>query len=196
MTTVEGGALTLESGAMAERVRRLAAQGVSASAWHRHASDGPADYDVIEPGYKFAMTDVAAALGIHQLGRLDQAIERREDIRRGYDYGLSDLPLELEPDVGPGVRHARHLYAVRVREDAPVTRDELIAGLRARGIASSVHFKGLHMLTHYRHRCAASDGDLPHATAYAKTSISLPFHPLLSAEAQERVVDTVAEILQ
>lgn len=196
MTTVEGGALMVDSERVAERVKRLATQGISASAWSRHGTPAPADYDVIEPGYKLAMTDLAAAIGIHQLRRLDQGIERREEIRRFYDERLSSLPLELEPEVGPGVRHARHLYSVRVMPAAPVTRDELILALLERGIGSSVHFKGLHMLSYYKHRCGASEADLPRATDFARRSITLPLHPSLSDEDRERIVDAVAAVMR
>lgn len=195
MTTVEGGALVCESEAQAERARRLAGQGISASAWDRHDSDAPGDYDVIEPGYKLLMTDVGAALGIHQLGRLDGSIDVREQLRRRYDAAFADLPLDLEPDVEPGVRHARHLYAVRVREDAPLSRNELIVHLREAGIGTSVHFKSIHMLTHYSRRCGVSDQDLPAAADWARRTISLPLHPGLSETDQETVVDAVSDLL-
>jgi dTDP-4-amino-4,6-dideoxygalactose transaminase len=195
MTTVEGGALVSESEAKAERVGRLAAQGISASAWDRHGSSSPADYDVIEPGYKLAMTDVAAALGIHQIGRLDTAIDRRERLRRRYDDALVGLPLELEPDVGAGVRHARHLYVARVSDEAPVSRDGLIAGLRERGIGASVHFKGLHQLTYFARRCRVADGDLPGSTEWSRTTLSLPLYPTLADDAQSRVVEAITELI-
>lgn len=195
MTTVEGGALVSESEAKAERVRRLAGQGISASAWDRHGSASPADYDVIEPGYKLAMTDVAAALGIHQLARLDASIDRRERLRRRYDDALGGLPLELEPDVGPGVRHARHLYVARLSGDAPISRDDVIAGLREAGIGASVHFKGLHQLTYFSRRCGVGDEDLPGATEWSRTALSLPLYPTLADSDQDRVVEAVTELI-
>lgn len=195
MTTIEGGALACPSQAEAERVRRLAAQGVSASAWDRHGSAAPGDYDVIEPGYKLVMTDVSAALGMHQLARLDAGTARREQLRRRYDEALAGLPLRLEPDVEPGVRHARHLYAVRVRNDAPIGRDELILGLRKRGIGASVHFKGIHQLTHYARRTGLAPEDLPAATAWSAATVSVPLHPTLSDSDQDRVVDALTGLL-
>jgi dTDP-4-amino-4,6-dideoxygalactose transaminase len=191
MTTIEGGALVLESEATAERARRLASHGVSSSSWERHASSSPADYDVIEPGYKLAMTDVAAAIGIHQLASLDERIDRREQLRRRYDDALAGLPLELEPDVQPGVRHARHLYAVRLAGDGPLSRDDLLASLRRRGIGTSIHFKGLHQLSYYRRRCGVSEGDLPAATSFAARTLSLPLYPSLPESDQERVVEAL-----
>lgn len=196
MTTIEGGALACSTEAEAARVRRLAAQGVTASAWERHGSTAPGDYDVIEPGYKLAMTDVAAALGLHQLRRLDEAIDRREQLRLRYDDALADLPLELEPDVGPHARHARHLYAVRLRDDAPLSRDELILGLRRRGVGTSIHFKGIHQLTYYARRCGIAPGELPAATRWALRTVSLPLYPMLSEADHERVVHAVAELIR
>lgn len=195
MTTVEGGALVCANEAQAERARRLASQGVSASAWDRHGSDTPGDYDVIEPGYKLPMTDVAAAIGIHQLARLDSGIDRREQLRRRYDDAFGGLPLDLEPDVQPGVRHARHLYAVRVTGEAPLSRDGLIVGLRERGIGTSVHFKSIHTLTYYARQSELTDEDLPAAAEWARRTVSLPLHPRLSDEDQETVIDSVTSLL-
>jgi dTDP-4-amino-4,6-dideoxygalactose transaminase len=195
ITTIEGGALVCESQAQAERVERLAGQGIGESAWGRHGSVSPADYDVIEPGYKLAMTDVSAALGIHQIRRLDAAIDRREQLRCRYDDALRHLPIELEPELDPGVRHARHLYAVRVRDDAPIGRDALVAGLRERGVGSSVHFKGLHRLTHFARRCGVTDDDLPVAGDWSRRTISLPLYPSLSDRDQEQIVGAVEDLL-
>lgn len=196
MTAVEGGALALESEALAERVRRLASQGISESAWTRHGSNGPADYDLIEPGYKLAMTDVEAAVGIHQLRRLDDGIDRREEISLAYDAALSALPLELEPEVEPGVRHARHLYRVQVSRDAPCTRDQLIAGMRQLGVGCSAHFKPLHTLTYFAYRYGLRPEDLPVAAEYGGRTVSLPLYPGLSHSDRERVVEGVAAMLR
>ena len=196
MTTLEGGALALEGEAMAERVGRLARQGISQSAWDRHGSRGPADYDLIEPGYKLAMTDVQAAIGIHQLRKLDEGIDRREEIRCAYDAELSGLELELEPDVEPGVRHARHLYRVQVRPEAACTRDELIAGLRARGVGCSAHFKPLHTLTYYANRYGLAADGLPAGLAYGSRTVSLPLYPGLSESDQQRVIEGVADLVR
>src|SRR4051794_6937540 len=124
--TIEGGALALADASQAERVERLRLQGLSRSAWARHATAGPAAYELEEPGFKLAMTDVSAAIGIHQLAKLDGVLDRREQLAHRYDEALSDLPLELEPPPPPGVRHGRHLYAVRLAPDARVERDAVV----------------------------------------------------------------------
>lgn len=196
MTTVEGGALLLESEALAERVRRLAVQGISQDAWDRHATNEPAGYDVIEPGYKLAMTDLEAAIGIHQLRGLDDAIARREQLRRRYDEAFAEQQaVELEPPVEPGVRHARHLYRLLVRDDAAVSRDDLIVRLRERGIGSTVHFKALHQLTYYRDRCGVTDTDLPGTAEHSRRTVSLPLHPGLTDADQRRVIDAATQAL-
>jgi dTDP-4-amino-4,6-dideoxygalactose transaminase len=193
MTTIEGGALVLQSEALAERVRRLAHQGISASAWQRHGSNKPAGYDVIEPGYKLGMTDVEAAIGIHQLRRLDEAIDCREALATAYDAAFADLPVALEPPPPPGVRHARHLYRLLVEDDAPLSRDGLIRQLRAQGIGSSIHFQALHQLTCFRQRLLGDE--LPASVRHALRTISLPLHPALAENEQDRVVEAVRAAL-
>lgn len=195
MTTIEGGALTLESEAVAARVKRLSGQGISSSAWQRHGTYAPADYDLIEPGYKLGMTDVQAAVGLHQLGRLDAAITAREEIRCRYDEAFAGLPVDLEPPVPPGVRHARHLYRLLVRPEAGVARDDLMVGLRQRGIGSSVHFKPLHTMTYYAGRAEERPEALPASLEHASRTISLPLYPGLREAEQERVVDAVRSVL-
>jgi dTDP-4-amino-4,6-dideoxygalactose transaminase len=193
MTTGEGGALAVHSSTHAERVERLAGQGLTESSWNRHGSAGPADYDVIEPGFKVAMSDMGAAVGIHQLPRLDAWIERREDLARRYDELLETLPLDTEPPLRAGARHARHLYAVRVRPNAPLSRDELILRLREANIGSSVHFRPLHYLTYYRERYGLAEADFPVASDFSRRTISLPLHPGITEADQDAVVDALGE---
>ena len=195
MTTGEGGALAVQSSVDAERVQRLAGQGLTESSWGRYGSREPAGYDVIEPGYKLAMSDVEAALGIHQLPRLDAWIERREELARRYDESLAGLPLDLEPPPPLGARHARHFYAVRVHADAPVSRNELVQRFRDANIGTSVHFKALHFLTYYRERYGMSEAAFPVASDFSRRSISLPLHPGLTEADQDAVVDVLADSL-
>ena len=150
ITTIEGGAIAVPESELAERVERLRLQGLSRSAWNRHGSGAPADYDLNEPGFKLAMTDVAAALGVHQLAKLDRIIDRREELARHYDAALEDLPVEVEPPVVEGMRHGRHLYAVRLSQGVAVERDVLIKNLAERQIGTSIHFKPIHRFSYYR----------------------------------------------
>jgi dTDP-4-amino-4,6-dideoxygalactose transaminase len=195
ITTIEGGALALVDESDAARVRRLAVQGLDRSAWDRHTLQGPTEYELDEPGYKLAMTDVAAAIGIAQLGRLDEWIDRREALAARYDEELAELPLELEPPVQPGVRHARHLYAVRVAPDAPLSRNELAAELAQRNIGTSVHFKPLHRFRWYAARYGLADDDYPVASDFAARTISLPLFPGMTEADQEDVIIALREAL-
>lgn len=195
MTTFEGGALMVHDEAEAERVGRLAIHGLTKSAWNRHGTPAPARYDVLEPGFKLAMNDPAAAVGVHQLRRLDGWIERRDELSRMYDELLDGLPLQTPPPVQAGARHARHLYAVLVRPDAAATRDATIMELLHRNIGTSVHFHGVHLQTYYRERCNIRPEDLPGATDWARRSLTLPLHPGLVEEDLCDVRDALAAVL-
>ncbi len=196
ITTVEGGALVVRSVEEAARVERLAVQGLSRSSWSRHGRSGPADYDVVEPGFKLRMSDVAAAIGIHQLPRLEGWLARREALARRYDELLAGLPLESPPSLPAHARHARHLYTVKVAADAPSDRDEVIRRLADHNIGTSVHFQGIHRQSFFRERYGLNDRDLPHATDWALRSLSLPLHPGVSDGDQDDVVGALAEALE
>jgi dTDP-4-amino-4,6-dideoxygalactose transaminase len=180
LTTVEGGAIAVPRLELAERVERLRLQGLSRSAWRRHASTAPADYELAEPGFKLAMTDVAAAIGVHQLAKLDAIIDRREALAQRYDAGLAGLPLELEPPVAEGVRHGRHLYAVRISPEASVEREGVIERLAEQQIGTSIHFKPIHRFRYYRETRGLTDDAFPVASSYADRTLSLPFHQAMS----------------
>jgi dTDP-4-amino-4,6-dideoxygalactose transaminase len=195
MTTFEGGALALYDEEAAERVRRLSLHGLSRSAWSRHGARGPDAYEVTEPGFKLAMHDVSAAVGIHQLARLDGWIDRREELAAAYDNALAGLPLDLPPAVPWHARHARHLYPVRLHDDAPVARDAVIAGLQERGIGSSVHFRPVHEYAYYARRSGLRPEDLPVAAAFSRRVFSLPLFPAMRASDVERVATALWELI-
>jgi dTDP-4-amino-4,6-dideoxygalactose transaminase len=196
ITTIEGGAIALPAADQAERVERLRLQGLSRSAWSRHGTETPADYDLDEPGYKLSMTDVAAAIGIHQLARLDPIVEHRDELAQRYDAALEELPLELEPPPPDGMRHGRHLYAVRVAADAGVERDAIADHLARCEIGTSVHFKPLHRLRYFRESRGLSDEDFPVAASYADRTLSLPLHQGMTAEDVDDVAAALREALE
>jgi dTDP-4-amino-4,6-dideoxygalactose transaminase len=188
MTTFEGGALAIEDAAVADRVLRLSLHGLTRSSWHRHGDAAPALYDVPEPGYKFAMPDVSAAVGLHQLTRLDGAIRRRAELADRYDALLADLPLDLPPRPDDRGGHAHHVYMVRVRDDAPLERDALAAELREEGIGTSVHFRAIHLHSYYAERLPAGDPGLPVADDLSARLLTLPLFPAM----RDADVDDVA----
>ncbi len=192
ITTFEGGALAIGDEELADRVGRLSLHGLTRSSWARHGDVAPADYDVPEPGYKFAMHDISAAVGIHQLGRLDGWIARRRHLADLYDARLAHLPLELPPRPPEHARHAHHLYIVQVSPDAGADRDTLSSRLRLRNIGTTVHFRGIHLQTYYRERLGLRPEDLPVAADWSARALTLPLFPAMTDDD----VDDVARALE
>jgi dTDP-4-amino-4,6-dideoxygalactose transaminase len=195
ITTFEGGALAVPAGAAAERVGRLSLHGLSRSAWARHGSAGPAAYEVAEPGFKFSMNDVAAAVGIHQLARLDGWIARRAELADLYDQALGELPLDLPPRPPAHARHAHHLYIVRLRPECRADRDTVIARMQDAQIGCSVHFKAIHLYDHYRSRYGLPADALPVAARLSASALSLPLFPAMSESDVEHVASALASIV-
>jgi dTDP-4-amino-4,6-dideoxygalactose transaminase len=191
ITTIEGGALATADAEVASRVERLALHGLSLGAWQRFADVGFKHYEVVEPGFKFNMTDVQAALGLHQLPRLDEWIDRRADLWALYDQELADLPLITPPVPSSDLRHSRHLYTVEVGDDAPIDRDELLDHLTAERIGTGVHYRGVHLHPYYRDRYGIDPGSLPVATRISDRTLSLPLSPKVT---ESDVADVVGAI--
>jgi dTDP-4-amino-4,6-dideoxygalactose transaminase len=186
MTTIEGGAIATADADVAEKVERLALHGLSAGAWQRYSDAGFRHYEVVEPGFKFNMTDVQAAVGIHQLPQLDGWAERRRVLWDAYDRELAGLPLRLpRVEEHDGTVHARHLYRVESHE---VDRDELIERLIELGIGTGVHYRAVHLHPYYRDRYGLHPGDFPHATRASDTTLSLPLAGGLTDADQERAI--------
>jgi dTDP-4-amino-4,6-dideoxygalactose transaminase len=195
ITTIEGGALAIEDADLAARIEQLALHGLSVGAWQRFSDAGFKHYEASEVGFKFNMTDIQAALGIHQLPRIDQLIERRAEHWAAYDRDLADLPLVLPPETPAHMRHARHLYQVRVLPETGITRDEMLDELHLRKIGAGVHYRGVHLHPYYRDRYGIDTSDLPRATCISDTTLSLPLSGKLSAQDREDVVEALHEIL-
>jgi dTDP-4-amino-4,6-dideoxygalactose transaminase len=188
VATGEGGALVCPDAEQFERARRLAQQGLSDNAWARFNGSEPRGSDAGEPGFKHNMADLQAALGIHQLARLDESIALREAQWAEYDDGLASLPLTLPPPPAPGTRHARHLYRVLVEPEAPLSRDDLVLALRARRIGTGVHYRALHTHPYYRDRYAIDPHSLPVATDMGQRTLSLPLGPSVTPDDQADVI--------
>jgi dTDP-4-amino-4,6-dideoxygalactose transaminase len=177
ITTIEGGAVATDDPALAAAIEQLSLHGLSLGAWQRFSDASYEHYEVVRPGYKFNMTDIQAALGIHQLPQLDGWIHQRARQWRGYDDLLGDLPLALPPAPDPDMRHARHLYRVEVEPDAPIARDELVASLNSQRIGCGVHYRAVHLHPYYRDRYAIDPASLPVATEMSDRTLSVPLSP-------------------
>jgi dTDP-4-amino-4,6-dideoxygalactose transaminase len=191
ITTSEGGALATTDSEIAARVERLALHGLSLGAWQRFSDAGYRHYEVEEPGFKFNMTDVQAAVGLHQLPHLDEWIDERARVWDRYDALLADLPLETPPPPEAGTRHARHLYQVLVGRDAAASRDELMTSLTRRRIGVGVHYRACHLHPYYRDRYGLAPERFPVATDLSNRTLSLPLSPDLT---EDDVLDVAAAL--
>lgn len=190
MTTGEGGMLVTRDAAIAERARIMRLHGISRDAFDRYRSKVPAwRYEVVAPGYKYNLTDPAAAMGLVQLERSREMRDRRAAIAATYDAAFSDLDLQL-PDHGDDrVAHAWHLYVVRVPSDA--NRDVFIQRLSAAGVGTSVHFIPLHLHPYWRDRAALKPEQFPVASGEFERVVSLPIFSSMSDDQVGAVIEAV-----
>jgi dTDP-4-amino-4,6-dideoxygalactose transaminase len=188
LTTGEGGALATDDEQLAAEVECLALHGLSLGAWSRFSSAGFRHFEVHRPGLKANMTDISAALGLHQLPRLDGWILERARQAGRYDALLEGLPVTTPPPADPRARHAWHLYSVLVDPDAPMGRDDLIEFLREQRIGTGVHYRGVHLHPYYRDRYAPEPGAFPVASDISARTISLPLGPGVTEADQDDVV--------
>ncbi|MGH7535938.1 MAG: DegT/DnrJ/EryC1/StrS family aminotransferase, partial [Gemmatimonadales bacterium] len=197
LTTGEGGMLTTDDDALAARARLMGLHGISRDAWKRYAADGTWFYEVVEAGYKYNLTDLAAAMGRVQLRRIGQMREARAEIAARYQAAFGGLP-ELEcPTVAPRVEHAWHLYPLRLRLDLlTIDRARFIEELRHRQIGTSVHFIPLHRQPFYADRYGYRPADFPVAEAEFPRLISLPIYSRMSVADTESVIDAVADVAE
>jgi len=189
ITTGEGGMLVTRDPALAARARVMRLHGIDRDVFGRYNSVSPAwSYEVVAPGFKYNLTDPAAAMGLVQLGRAEQMRARRQQIAHYYSEAFSALDLQLPVDVADGV-HAWHLYVVRVQDDQD--RGQFIARLADAGVATSVHFIPLHLHPYWRERSELRPGDFPVANREFDRVVSLPLYSAMTDEQVDRVIDQV-----
>lgn len=196
MTTGEGGMLVTRDEAIADRARKMRLHGISRDVFNRF-TDRKANwqYDIVAPGYKYNMTDMAASIGLHQLNKLEPFRDARARISASYDAKLAGLPLIL-PSAGESEDcHSRHLYIIRVGDNAPLDRNQLIAGLQERNIGVSVHYTPLHRMTYWQESCGLQEGAFPNAEAIGSSCVSLPLYPDMTDEELDYVVSALHELL-
>ena len=196
VVTGEGGMAVTNDRTVADRMRVLGLHGIDADAWKRFSSAGYRHYSCVVPGFKYNMMDLQAALGIHQLARVDANLRLREAQWARYQDALQCLPLVLPANPSAAVVHARHLYTVRVRPDAPVRRDTLMSDLHKRGVGAGVHYVPLHEHPYYQQLLQVQNGAYPVASAIGRETCSLPLGPGLRDDEQTRVIAAVHEVLR
>lgn len=196
MTTGEGGMVVTRDPELARRVRLMRIHGISQDAFNRYVSRTPAwYYEVVAAGFKYNLTDIASAIGIQQLRKIDRFARRREHLARRYHAGLAGLPLRLPAMPEGEDTHAWHLYVVRLEDGAPLDRDELIAALSQRGIGTSVHFIPLHRQPYWRDAYALSPAHFPVAEDCFRRMVTLPLYTRMSDADQDRVIAAVRDLL-
>ena len=195
ITTGEGGMVTTENDEYAERIRIMSLHGISRDAWKRYTAEGSWYYEILQPGFKYNLTDLAAALGIEQLKRCHAFREIRRRIAEQYDEGFADLEEIAMPVSRSDVEHAWHLYVIQLRLDRlRIDRAAFIEALKAEQIGTSVHFIPLHLHPYYRDRWGYRPEDLPRASAVFERIISLPIYPGMTDEDVEDVIGAVRSI--
>jgi dTDP-4-amino-4,6-dideoxygalactose transaminase len=196
LTTGEGGMLVTNSALWAERAATMALHGISKDAWKRYTAEGSWYYEVIAAGFKYNMPDIAAALGLAQLGRLDEMYRRRAAIAARYSCAFADLP-ELEPpSIRPDRTTAWHLYILRLRlSRLRCDRAEFIRLLVGANVGVSVHFIPLHLHPYYRATYGYTANDFPVANAEYQRAISLPIYSRMSDQDVEDVISAVRQIV-
>ena len=197
ITTGEGGMVTTERDDYAARMKLMSLHGLSGDAWNRYSARGHWYYEVTDFGFKYNLTDIAAALGLAQLPRMTEFQRRREEIARTYSDAFSDLDTCLAPrDAGLGL-HAWHLYVLELSLEAlAVGRDEIIERLRRKGVGTSVHFIPLHLHPAYQRAYGYKPGQFPKAEAVFAGACSLPIYPAMTDAEVGHVVEAVRSTLR
>ncbi|PYJ87295.1 MAG: UDP-4-amino-4,6-dideoxy-N-acetyl-beta-L-altrosamine transaminase [Verrucomicrobia bacterium] len=196
ITTGEGGMACTESQEHADRMRIMSLHGISRDAWKRYTAEGSWCYEIIAPGYKYNLTDIAAAIGLHQLRKADRLHEKRAQWARLYSEYLSEVDELILPKEMPNRIHSWHLYSVRLRLDLlNVDRAAVISKMKSAGIGTSVHWMPLHMHPYYREMLGCQQSDYPCAAAIYPELVSLPLYPDMTPEQVEYVCRTLKEII-
>jgi dTDP-4-amino-4,6-dideoxygalactose transaminase len=195
VATGEGGMVATRSAALARRIRTMRLHGIDRDVYDRYQGKGAGwRYDVVAPGFKYNLTDVAAALGLHQLARAETMRQRRAAIAAAYDAAFAGLPLRLPAHAPAGDLHAWHLYVIRL--DEPARRDGFIEAMRERGIGCSVHYTPLHLLSFWRDRFRLRPEDFPVSTDAFGRMVSLPIYSKMSDADVARVIEAVHDVLR
>ncbi len=196
VTTGEGGMVVTDSDEMAETIKVRALHGMTRDAWHRFSDAGYRHYQVIFAGFKYNMMDLQAAIGLHQLERVDDNWRRREEIWRHYQRELAGLGLGLPADPEPGTRHAHHLYTLLVDpERVGIDRDAFLDAMTSHGIGVGVHYLSLSSHPYYRDALGWHDGMVPTAARIGSQTVSIPLSPALTDDDVADVIEAVTRVV-
>lgn len=196
ITTGEGGMAVTRDPALAARMKVMRLHGINRDAFDRFTAKVPSwYYEIVAPGFKYNLTDIAAAMGIHQLKRAQGFQQKRAQLAALYDELLADLPLILPPRPAAGEVHSWHLYVLRLTDDAPIGRDALIEALYAAGIGCSVHYIPLHLHPYWRERYDLQAADYPHSQHAYERMLSVPLYTRMTEDDVRRVAAALRQAL-
>lgn len=196
VTTGEGGMIVTRNNEIAQRTRVMRLHGINRDAFDRYSSPSASwYYEVVAPGFKYNMGDLAASIGIHQLRKGYLFQERRAALAQQYNEELKNLPMILPPLPREGDLHSWHLYVIRLRNDAGITRDRFIEAMREKGVGCSVHFIPLHLHPYWRDTYSLREQDFPHATEAYNRAVSLPLYSRMTDADQAFVIQSIRTIL-
>jgi dTDP-4-amino-4,6-dideoxygalactose transaminase len=196
ITTGEGGMVVTRDAALAKRIKTMRLHGMSRDAFDRFTAKVPSwYYEIVAPGFKYNLTDIAAAMGLHQLKRAQAFHAKRAQIAAAYHEGFARLPVVVPPGAKGADLHAWHLYPIRLRDDASIDRDTLIERLYADGIGCSVHYIPLHLQPYWRDRYSLKPESFPRSQHAYERMLSLPIHTRMSDADVQRVIGAVRRAL-
>lgn len=196
IVTGEGGMATTNNEEYANIIKIMALHGMSKDAWKRFGDSGYKHYQVLYAGYKYNMMDIQAAIGIHQLPRIDKYWKRRQEIWNMYNEAFKDLPVFTPSPVEPNTKHAYHLYTLLLDiENLSITRDEFLDEMTKRKIGVGVHYIALHLHPFYQNAYGYKNGDFPNAEWISERTVSIPLSAKLTDEDVEDVVKAVQSII-
>ena len=197
ITTGEGGMLVTRDVALSARAKVMRLHGMNRDAFDRFTAKVPSwYYEVVAPGFKYNLTDIAAAMGIHQLKKAHAFAQRRAAIAAAYSVAFADLPVIIAPHAPEGELHAWHIYALRLTPAAPLKRDALIERLFEQGIGCSVHYIPLHLHPYWRERYRLEPAMFPHSQRAYECLVSLPIYSRMNDGDVQRVIAAVRALLR
>lgn len=196
VVTGEGGMITGRNAELIARAKVLALHGMSKDAWHRFGDKGYKHYQVIEAGFKYNMMDLQAAIGLHQLRRVEANWQRRAQIWNYYQQALADFPINRPAAIESNTRHAYHLYTIGIDEkQTGISRDAFLDAMNQRKIGTGVHYLALTEHPYYQQRYGWRPEQTPYATQVGRSTVSLPISAKLTDSDVERIVETVRLIM-
>ena len=189
----EGGAFSTNDNDLAEKVRKLSLHGITRDGWSRFKDYGKWEYDIVELGFKYNMTDISASIGLWQFRHLNKWQEKRQTVIKQYCEGLNDIKGIQLPKIYDG--HAKHLFVIKLNLDCwKISRNSFIDKMNKKGIGLAVHYKPIHQLSYYKKKYDFSENNFPCANELFKKVISLPLYPDLSPNEINYIIKTIKEL--